>query len=91
MSSIIEDIKPETVEMIKAEAKARGQSVDEYLRDLLPPINGNIGEPLYRTARTLDWIQAFFQWAESHRILPSIADDSRETIYQGRGNEDSPR
>ncbi len=86
MSSIIEEINPETAKMIKAQADAHGLSVDEYLRDLLPPTNGAIGEePLYRTASNAEWIKAFSEWAASHLTLPILADDSRESIYQGRG------
>ena len=86
MSSIIEEIKPETAEMIKAQAEAHGLSVDEYLRDLLPPTDETILEDLqYRTASTAEWIKAFSEWAASHPTLPILADDSRESIYQGRG------
>ena len=32
-----------------------------------------------------EWIADFHAWAESHRHLPHEADDSRESIYAGRG------
>lgn len=85
MSSILDQIKPETAETIAAEARARGLSVDEYLKSLLPQSNGDETErPLYETASPEEWVQAFRQWAASHPNLP-IADDSRESIYRGRG------
>ena len=31
------------------------------------------------------WVADFRRWAESHRRLPIEADDSRESIYAGRG------
>lgn len=31
------------------------------------------------------WIARFRRWAASHRPLPNEADDSRESIYAGRG------
>jgi hypothetical protein len=40
MSSIIDQIKPDTAETIAAEARARGLSVDEYIKSLLPRANG---------------------------------------------------
>src|SRR6266852_4840515 len=40
MSSILDQIKPDTAETIAAEARARGLSVDEYLKSLLPQPNG---------------------------------------------------
>jgi hypothetical protein len=85
MSSILDEIKPETAELIAAEARARGLSVDDYLKSLLPGKNGEGEKPLYETATTEQWVQAFRQWAASHAALPMIADDSRESIYQHRG------
>lgn len=83
MSSILDQIKPETAEIIAAEAQARGLSVDDYLKSLLPERNGAAERPLYETATT-EWVGAFRQWAASHQALPVIADDSRESIYQDR-------
>ena len=40
MRSILDQIKPDTAETIAAEARARGLSVDEYLKSLLPHTNG---------------------------------------------------
>ncbi len=31
------------------------------------------------------WAREFRRWAEGHRRLPGEADDSRESIYEGRG------
>ncbi|MFT3743942.1 MAG: hypothetical protein QM785_06560 [Pyrinomonadaceae bacterium] len=36
MSTSIDQIRPETLEMIEAQATGLGLSVDEYLRNLLP-------------------------------------------------------
>jgi hypothetical protein len=40
MSSILDQIKPDTAETIAAEARARGVSVDEYLKSLIQRPNG---------------------------------------------------
>jgi hypothetical protein len=86
MSSILEQIKPETAELIAADAKARGLSVDEYLRSLLPQTDGGVdGERLYETATSEEWVRGFREWAASHPFLPIVADDSRASIYEGRG------
>jgi len=85
MSSILDQINPDTAEQIAAAAQARGISVDEYLKSLLPQTNGDADEkPLYETATHEEWVRAFREWATSHPIL-QIADDSRESIYLGRG------
>lgn len=85
MSAPVE-IEPETAELLAAEARARGLSVDDYLRTLLPATNGRSGEtPLYRSATREEWVRAFREWAASHAVLSETADDSRESIYEGRG------
>jgi hypothetical protein len=86
MNRILEQIKPETAELLAAQARALGLSVDEYLRTLLPVGNGQGQEkPLYETASPQEWAKAFREWAASHKVLRVIADDSRERIYEGRG------
>jgi hypothetical protein len=40
MSSILDQIKPDTAETIAAEARSSGLTVDEYLKSLLPKSNG---------------------------------------------------
>ena len=37
------------------------------------------------------WCARFEQWASSHRALPQVADDSRESIYAGRDSGDTER
>lgn len=54
MDPILEEIKPETVKRLSDLAKASGKSVDEIVRDLLPPLDPHaedeetIGERLQR-------------------------------------------
>ena len=80
------EIKPETAEMLAAQAKSRGLSVDAYLRTLLPSANGDLEEShFYRSATPEEWVRAFRMWATSHAALPAIADDSRDSIYHRRG------
>jgi hypothetical protein len=81
-----EEIKPETAELLASLARAHGLSVDDYLRSLLPPTNGDVDEqPLYQSVPPEEWVHAFRDWAASHPALSVVADDSRESIYQGRG------
>jgi len=79
------EIKPETAEMLAAQAKELGMSSDEYLRSLLGRTNRQTEEPLYETATPDELAAAFREWAASHAVLTVVADDSRESIYEGRG------
>jgi len=66
MSSILDQIKPDTAETIAGEARARGMSVDEYLKSLLPQSNGvDLG------ARGINEIQA----ADLRARLKTFVDD----------------
>lgn len=80
----LKQIKPDTAAIIAAESQTRGISVDEYLKSLLPSSNGD-EERLYQIASAEVWVNKFREWASSHSIRPIIADDSRESIYEGRG------
>lgn len=80
------EIKPETAELLAAQARAHNLSVDDYLKSLLPQTNGDIEEkPLYQSANPEEWVDAFREWAASHPVLQETADDSRERMYEGRG------
>lgn len=62
MSASVE-IKPETAELLSAQASAHGLSVDDYLRSLLPGTNGEVDEmPLYESATPEEWVGAFREW-----------------------------
>ena len=79
MSSILDQIKPDTAEMIAAEARARGLSVDEYLESLLLQPNG-----IDLRARDIDENQA----ADLSARLRTFAEDwNRPDIY----DENPPR
>ena len=66
MSSIVDQIKPDTAEAIAMEARARGLSVDDYIRSLLPRTNG-----IDLTARGIDAAQA----EELRARLKTFAED----------------
>ncbi len=81
MSSILDEIKPETAETIAALARARGLSIDDYLKSLLADSNGiDLG------ARGIDEIQA----ADLRARLKTFTEDwnrPEADIY----DEDPPR
>jgi hypothetical protein len=82
--SLILHLPPETEAKLKEQAAATGQAPEELALRVLE-------EQLVTPAQTAlpasadEWIADIRAWAESHRRLPRDADDSRESIYAGRG------
>jgi len=66
MSSILDQIKPDTAETIAAQARARGLSVDEYLKSLIQLPSGTD-----LSARGIDEPQA----ADLRARLKTFAED----------------
>jgi hypothetical protein len=66
MSSILDQIKPDTAETIAAEARSCGLTIDEYLKSLLPKSNG-----IDLSARGIEQIQA----ADLRARLKTFAED----------------
>ena len=67
---------------LRDEAARRGQSVEQYLENLieqmLPPTQVS-------SMSTEEWIAAWRAWAASHSPAPGPVDHSRDSIYAGRG------
>ena len=62
MDPILEEIEPETAAMIAEQAKARGLSVDAYLRSLLPDeSNRPETRPLFETLSPDERARAFVE------------------------------
>jgi len=85
MSSILE-IQSDIAEQIATQAKARGVSIDEYLRLLLEEqaAKAESQVPLSPQEKARLWRE----WAASHDPnTPLLSDEaiSRETIYEERG------
>lgn len=86
MIAVLEQIKPETAELLAREAEAKGLSVDEYLRTLLPHSNGlskteEVKEPaleLTPQEKARRWVE----FVEKYSVrVDHFVDDSRESIY----------
>ena len=80
---------PTEVEIrLKAKAAQRRQTLEEYLQEVASreAQTGNGSSGLTQAELTPeDRATLWRAWATSHRSLPTVADDSRETIYAGRG------
>jgi hypothetical protein len=80
--SITIDFPPEIEQGLRARAVAQGQSVEEYVRGLVVAASaGPAPQPLPPD----QWIASWRAWAAGHHRLPVVVDDSRDSIYAGRG------
>lgn len=77
-------LSPELEAKLMEQATAKGmapeqvalQALEEQL-EAVPPASASMSPE--------QWVADIRAWATSHRLLPHEADDSRETIYAGRG------
>jgi hypothetical protein len=83
MIAVLEQIKPETAELLAIQAEANHLSVDEYLRNLLPHSNGAAEvkaekEELTPQEKARRWVE----FVEKYSVrVNHFVDDSRESIY----------
>lgn len=74
---------------LRERAAAAGKDVTEYLLQVVEedlavgeaPLESHIDTPLKPDA----WLKEFREWVASHPRLDYVADDSRDSIYAGRG------
>ncbi|MEP7342200.1 MAG: hypothetical protein ABI977_31010 [Acidobacteriota bacterium] len=86
MIAMLEQIKPETAELLAIEAEANGLSVDEYLRNLLPHSNGTAKvekeneekEELTPQEKARRWVEFVDKYSVR---VDHFVDDSRESVY----------
>lgn len=79
-------IQPEIFERLSARAQRLGKSVNDLLKDMLD--EGELPERAREELSSIsveEWSQALKAWAKSHRPRSTPADDSRGSIYEGRG------
>jgi hypothetical protein len=86
------ELSPEREAALKAQAQARGISVEEWLLELARQTRPAVVRSL--TVRSLqdeltpeEWVRQFNAWIEGHdRTTPPLSDDaiSRENIYTDR-------
>lgn len=88
MNSATEQISPAGLQKLATLAAWHGfRSINDFIEQGLPNpvVESDAKKPFYETASPEEWVKALREWATNHPILPVIADDSRETIYEGRG------
>ena len=80
------EVEPEVASKIQAQARARGVSVDTYLRELIDEKAGRV--EARNGLSPEEKVRALREWAASHSLdSPVLSDEaiSRESIYGERG------
>jgi chromosomal replication initiation ATPase DnaA len=74
------EVDEETAALLSERARAAGKSVAEYLRE----VTGS-SKPTRRPLTIEERRAAMEEWINSHESRNPNMDDSRESIYEGRG------
>jgi len=82
--NIVLQLSPETEAKLLQQAVLVGKPPEELAMKALEEQLAT-ESPMMETQTAQQWVADFHRWAESHRRLPHEADDSRESIYEGRG------
>ena len=74
----------ETEHQLRAAAARRGFTLEDFLTQLV--VSSAAGEVAPTSDKSAeDWVAEFRAWAASHTPVRHFVDDSRESIYEGRG------
>lgn len=82
------DLPPETEAKLRVKAAAQGAKLEEYLGELAQKWaeNGAPSKVLPEDEKTPQQrVGELLAWANSHSHITAVADDSRESIYEGCG------
>jgi hypothetical protein len=88
MASVTVELPPETERRLRERAARNGQSLETFLGQLAEQaasVEGSSASPPGEKLTPEQWSAEWRAWAASHRALPGEVDDSRESIYAGRG------
>lgn len=79
---------PDDIQQIANKAVADGEytSVAEFIAAAVRAIaNTSLGDRDENAIIDDEWERRFRDWAASHSAIEHVVDDSRESIYEGRG------
>lgn len=80
-------LSPETETKLRERAEAAGKDLATFVREVVEEmVDQDNGTPHGNGSLPPDkWSSEWHAWASAHRKLDHAIDDSRETIYTGRG------
>ncbi len=84
-----EKIHPSVLTRLTAHAQNAGKTINDLLMDMMDERDCKIPQQdKVATSRTVspdDWSRELRSWAARHPDSPVLADDSRDSVYAGRG------
>ncbi len=87
-NTIADQIQPSVLARLAAFAQRTGKTVNEVLQEMMDE-RETATQPEERSflvdTTADEWVSALRAWAISHSVSTVIAEDSRESIYAGRG------
>lgn len=88
MKEVTLRLPAEIEESLRARAHQEGLTLEGYLADLAAKACNGAGSAapgsLWEKSDE-EWIAALHRWSDSHSDTGHFVDDSRESIYEGRG------
>jgi hypothetical protein len=92
MHTVTIQLPRETEERLREKASLSGKSIETFVQELAEraaretTMNGTVSTPATSPELSTDeWITAWRAFVDTRPSRPVIADDSRESIYEGRG------
>jgi hypothetical protein len=84
-----EKVQTEVLNRLAEHARRAGKTINDLLNDMLDERECLTRQKVERTkavdVMADDWARALRAWAASHPVGTVLADDSRQGIYEGRG------
>jgi hypothetical protein len=88
-STTTEQIQPAVLARLATYAQRTGKTMNEVLQQMLDEkellLQPNESLSVASAVTPEEWSRELRAWAASHRVNQVIVDDSRDSIYEGRG------
>ena len=84
MTTITLQLSEDTERRLRAKASTAGKPLETFLHDLVEREAQAITLPPVELSHE-EWVKEWRAFVDSRPVRPVIADDSRESIYEGRG------
>ena len=79
-------LSPETEAEIRKRAAQAGKDPTDFVREAVEEKLASLESETAEPSHAIQRVERFLAWVASHRPQGRLADDSRESIYEGRGD-----